>query len=60
MKVKIFDFEHEIDLEEAINNFISEENIELVNIFYQTSHFYAGNEQLFSFSAMILYKNSEK
>ena len=60
MKVKIFDFEHEKDLEDAINNFISDEKIELVNIFYQASHFYAGNEQLFSFSAMILYKNSGK
>ena len=60
MMVKIFDFEHEKDLEDAINNFISDEKIELVNIFYQASHFYAGNEQLFSFSAMILYKNSGK
>ena len=60
MKVKIFDFEHEADLESAINEFINEEDIEFLNIHYQTSHFYAGNEQLFSFSALILYKNIEK
>ncbi len=60
MNVKIFDFEHELDLEEAINKFLADETIELVNIFYQSSHFYAGNEQLFSFSAMILFKNKEK
>ena len=60
MKVKIFDFEHELDLENAINDFLEEQNIELININYQVSHFYAGNEQLFSFSALILYKIIEK
>lgn len=59
MNVKIFDFEHELDLESAINAFLSDD-IELINIYYQTSHFYAGNEQLFSFSALILYKNIQK
>lgn len=59
MMVKLFDFEHEIDLENEINLFLSED-IELVNIYYQTSHFFAGNEQVFSFSALILYKNIEK
>lgn len=56
MKVKIFDFEHELDLEEAVNLFLSDE-VELVNIFYNTSHFFAGNEQVFSFSVLILYKD---
>lgn len=60
MNVKIFDFEHELDLENAINDFLEENDIELININYQTSHFYAGNEQLFSFSALILYKIKEK
>ena len=59
MKVKIFDFEHELDLENAINEFL-QEDIELINIHYQVSHFFAGNEQLFSFSALILYKTIEK
>ena len=60
MKVKIFDFEHEVDLENAINLFLSDKDIEFMNIYYQVSHFYAGNEQLFSFSALILYKSFEK
>lgn len=60
MKVKIFDFEHEMDLENAINDFLEDDEIEFINIQYQVSHFYAGNEQLFSFSALILYKNIEK
>ncbi len=60
MKVKIFDFEHELDLENAINDFLENEDIEFININYQVSHFFAGNEQLFSFSALILYKMIEK
>lgn len=54
MNVKIFDYEHEVDLEEAINNFIADKKV--VSICYQTSHFYALNEQIFSFSALILYE----
>ena len=60
MKVKIFDFEHELDLENAINEFLDNQDIEMININYQVSHFFAGNEQLFSFSALILFKIKEK
>jgi hypothetical protein len=59
MKVKMFDFEHEIDLENAINEFLTKNNIKIINIYYQACHFYAGNEQVFSFSALILYQNNE-
>ena len=45
MKVKIFDFEHELDLENAVNEFLTKDDVEIVNIYYQTSHFYGGNEQ---------------
>ncbi|MBS1477019.1 MAG: sporulation protein Cse60 [Acholeplasmatales bacterium] len=58
MKVKIFDFEHEVDLENAINNFIK--NKKIIDIKYQNSHFYAGNEQIYSFSALIIYENDTK
>lgn len=54
MLVKIFDFEHEIDLENAINDFINDKNI--ISISYQTCHFHAMDEQIFSFSALILYE----
>ncbi len=58
LKVKIFDFEHEVDLENAINNFIK--NKKIIDIKYQNSHFYAGNEQIYSFSALIIYENDTK
>lgn len=55
MKVKIFDFEHELDLEKAINNFLQDANFNIIDIKYQVSNFYAMNEQVFSFSAMIIF-----
>lgn len=55
MKVKIFDYEDEIDLEEDINNFISDNNIEVMDIKYQVSSSIFGEEQVFCFSAMIIY-----
>lgn len=54
MKVKIFDFEHEEDLENAINSFITD--VKVINIQYQTSHFQSNNGQIFSFSALIFYE----
>ena len=54
MKVKLFDFEHELDLENAINDFIDGKKV--LNIFYQTSHFQSLDEQVYSFSAMIVYE----
>ena len=60
MKVKIFDFEHEQDLEDAINEFLLEKQIEIKRLEYRVSHFYALNEQVFSFSALILYEIVEK
>lgn len=54
MRVKIFDFEHELDLEEAINEFIIDKKV--IDIKYQTSHFYDEREQLFSFSAMVIFE----
>lgn len=56
MKVKLFDFEHENDLEEAVNNFLKDNKIEVKNICYQTSHFAINGEQIYSFSCLILYK----
>ena len=54
MKVKLFDFESEKDLEESINEFL-EENIELLDIKYQLAIGICGEEQIYCFSAMILY-----
>ncbi|MBR5369741.1 MAG: sporulation protein Cse60 [Bacilli bacterium] len=55
MKVKIFDYEDEIDLEEDINEFINNNNIEVMDIKYQVSSSIFGEEQIFCFSAMIIY-----
>ena len=55
MKVKIFDYEDEIDLEEDINDFISNNNIEVIDIKYQVSSSIFGEEQVFCFSGMIIY-----
>lgn len=57
MKVKIFDFEHEKDLEEAVNEFLEDKEIEIKKIEYTVSHFFAINEQVYSFSVLILYDN---
>ena len=55
MKVKIFDFEDEGDLEDAINNFLKELERDVVEIKYQVSSFPSGEEQIYCFSAMIIY-----
>ena len=54
MKVKIFDYEDELDLEEEINDFISDE-IEVIDIKYQVAVSIFSEEQVFCFSAMFVY-----
>lgn len=54
MKVKVFDEEHEKDLEEAINEFLDGE-VEVIDIKYQVAICGLGDEQIFCFSAMIIY-----
>lgn len=56
MKVKVFDESHEKDLEEDINKFITEKEIDIVDIKYSVSTSIYGDEQIYCFSAMILYK----
>ena len=55
MKVKLFDTEDEGDLEEDINDFISHNSIEVIDIKYQVSVGVFSEEQVFCFSAMIIY-----
>ena len=56
MKVKIFDESHEKDLEEDINKFIIEKEIEIIDIKYAVSASIYGEEQIYCFSALLLYK----
>jgi hypothetical protein len=55
MKVKIFDESHEKDLENSINEFLNDD-IELIDIKYQVALGVFSEEQIYCFSALILYK----
>ena len=54
MKVKLFDENHELDLEQKINKFL-ESNIELIDIKYSTSIAISGEDQIYCFTALIIY-----
>lgn len=54
MKVKLFDYEHEGDLEKAINDFLKDD-MEVIDIKYSVSSCVFSDEQIFCFSAMIIY-----
>lgn len=56
MKVKLFDESHELDLEKSINKFLSEKDIDLLDIKYSVAISTCGEEQIYCFSAMIIYK----
>ena len=55
MKVKLFDENHEKDLEESINKFISD-NIEIIDIKYQVAISVFSEEQIYCFSALVMYE----
>ena len=55
MKVKIFDEEDEKDLEVDINDFLEGLDGDVVDIKYQVSVGVFSDEQVFCFSAMIIY-----
>ena len=56
MKVKVFDESHEADLEKAVNQFLGESEAEIIDIKFQVSVSVFGEEQIYCFSAMVLYK----
>ena len=58
VKVKLFDEEHEKDLELTVNEFLEEVKAEkLIDIKYQLSHFSDGPGQIYSYSALVIYKS---
>jgi len=60
MQVKLFDEAHELDLEAAINKFLSELEGKIIDIKYQVALSIFSEEQIYCFSAMIIYsKNKE-
>ncbi|OOE13967.1 sporulation protein Cse60 [Fictibacillus arsenicus] len=60
IQVKVFDEEHEDDLEESVNEFLSGlPQDHVIDIKYQIAvceNAHEENETMFSFSAMIIYK----
>lgn len=56
MKVKVFDENHEKDLENAVNGFLATLDADVVDIKYQVALAVSGEEQLYCFSAMIIYE----
>ena len=55
MKVKLFDENHEKDLEYKINDFLASIT-EIIDIKYQVSIGIFGEEQIYCFSALVIYK----
>lgn len=56
MKVKLIDEEHEKDLEDAINSFIADK--EIIDIKYQVGVSLFSDEQIYCYSAMIIYEET--
>ena len=54
MKVRVFDEECEKDLEDSINEFLLKD-IDIIDIKYQVAIAINGEEQLYCFSAMVIY-----
>lgn len=58
MKVKIFDENHEEDLEYKVNAFLSElDDEDIINIQYQVAIMYDNREQIYCYSCLITYKD---
>lgn len=55
MKVKVIDEAHELDLEASVNHFLSDFEGEIIDIKYQVATAIYRDEQIFCFSAMIIY-----
>jgi len=58
MKVKLFDETHELDLESSVNKFLENLEGDLVDIKYQVAVSVSGEEQIYCFSAMVIYNKS--
>lgn len=56
LKVKVIDENHEKDLENAVNTFLSSVNGDIIEVQFRTCVAVFADEQLYCFSAMILYE----
>ena len=57
MRVKIFDEEDEKDLEDDINDFLNSYDLKVIDIKYQVATAIFEEEQIYCFSAIIIYEN---
>ncbi len=55
MKVIVFDEEHEKDLENSINEFLSGGDYDIIDIKYSVAVSTSGDDQIYCFSALIVY-----
>ncbi len=55
MRVKVFDENHENDLETSINEFLKNDNYDIIDIKYQVAIAMYGEDQVYCFSAMVIY-----
>ena len=55
MKVRVIDEDCERDLENSVNSFLSAGDFDIIDIKYQVAIGICGEEQLYCFSAMIIY-----
>ncbi len=58
MKVKLFDEAHELDLEQSVNKFLEELEGEVIDIKYQVAISMFSEEQIYCFSAMVIYNKN--
>ena len=57
IKVKMFDYEHEKDLEREMNHFLTKlAEDKLIDIKYNVAAMEEDSEQIYCFSAMIVYR----
>ncbi len=61
IQVKVFDEEHEKDLEDNVNEFLETiDEEDLIDIKYQLSTLYDYKEQIYCYSALIIYKKNDE
>ena len=61
VKVKVFDEDHEDDLSDAVNHFISNHpTIKVCDIKFSTSTCFMNDEQIYCFSALLIYMDSSE
>jgi hypothetical protein len=59
--VKLFDEEHEVDLEEKVNAFLGKlDEYQFIDVKYQVSTLYDYKTQIYCYSAMVVYKDKKE